>query len=502
MQKKRLIMIQIDGLSRNQFLKACNSGRMPFVKSLLSRYVATSFYSGIPSSTPAVQAELFYGVPGAVPSFGFLDRRSKKPTSMLVGATARRVELELEKKSPGLILGGSTYSDNYTAMANKSRFCVTKLGTAEFWKKGIVHIVKSFLFHWVIALRVVGLFIVETVLALIDSVHGIIGKEDILSEIKFVPSRIGICVILRELIVSFVCKDIRNGVEMIHCNFLGYDEQSHRRGPSSRFAHWTLRGIDNAIRRIYTSAKKYELNNYSLWIYSDHGQENVVSYSTLYKNSIHDAVLDIIRTNFNVKENKHLTDRGIQFQRAALLKDKADPVVFKNNKGNDVCEKDVEVVCTGPVGHIYMSSSLPFPEKERIAQLLVEKAHVPIVLFTDIIENVIAYTIKGRFEIPEKLSAVIGEGSPFIEEIKMDIVRIIHHPDSGEFVLLGWRFDANPITFPRENGAHAGPGMEETHAFALFPENIKIMHHEKGYIRPGDLRKTVLNYLKDEDAAR
>lgn len=498
MQKKRLIMIQIDGLSRKQFVTACNSGRMPFVKSLLSSYVATSFYSGMPSSTPAVQAELFYGVPGAVPSFGFLDRKTKKPTSMLVGATARSVELELEKKGLGLISGGSTYSDNYTAMANKSRFCVTKLGTAEFWEKGIAHIVKSFLFHWVIAPRVVVLFIVETILALFDFVRGVINKEDILSEIKFVPSRIGICVILRELIVSLVCQDIRNGVETIHCNFLGYDEQSHRRGPSSKFAHWTLRGIDDAVRRIYTSSKKYGRHNYSLWIYSDHGQENVVSYSVLYKNSIHDAVLDIFRTNLNVKKNKHVTDRGIQFQRAALLKDKADPVVIKNNKENDACEKDVEVVCTGPVGHIYLKTALPFPEKERIARSLVEKAHVPIVLIIDPLENVIAYTIRGKFELPEELVAVIGEGSPFIEELKEDIVRVIHHPYSGEFVLLGWRFDANPVTFPRENGAHAGPGIEETHAFALFPENVKIMHHEKGYIRPVDLRKTVLNYLKDD----
>jgi hypothetical protein len=370
-QKKRLIMIQIDGLSRRQFLTACNSGRMPFVKSLLSRYVSTSFYSGIPSSTPAVQAEIFYGVPGAVPSFGFLDRKTKKPTSMLVGATARGVELELEKHGPGLISGGSTYSDNYTAMANKSRFCVTKLGTAEYWKKGIFHIIKSVLFHWMIALRVVVLFTIETVLALIDSVRGIISREDIFSEIKFVPSRIGICVILRELIVSFVCKDIKKGVEKIHCNFLGYDEQSHRRGPSSRFAHWTLRGIDDAIRRIHTTAKKHEQYNYSLWIYSDHGQENVVSYSSLYKNSIHDAVLDIIKTNLNVKKYKHATDRGIQSQRAALLNDKADPFIFKDNKENDAREKDIEVVCTGPVGHIYMKTALQFPEKERIAQLLV-----------------------------------------------------------------------------------------------------------------------------------
>jgi hypothetical protein len=489
-------MIQIDGLSKNQFLSACNSGRMPFVKSLMGSYAFKSFYSGMPSSTPAVQAELFYGVLGAVPSFGFRDRNTKKPTSMLVGATAKRVEQELKRRGRGLILGGSTYADNYMAMAKKSRFCVTKLGTSEFCKKGIRHIFRRFLFHWVIALKVVALFAIETVLALIDSVQGIINKEDFLSEAKFVPSRIGICVVLREMIVSLVCQDIKDGVKTIHCNFLGYDEQSHRRGPSSNFAHWTLRGIDDAIKRIYACAKKYGLYNYSVWIYSDHGQENAVSYSVLYKKTIDDAVLEMIRTNWNTNKNSGPVDRGIQSQRSMLLKNSIESAEI-TRKDNDIYKKEVEVVCTGPVGHVYMRTDLPFAEKEQVAQLLVEKAHVPIVLIMDPFQEVIAYTIRGKFELPEKLAAVIGEGNPFIEEIKKDIVRIIRHPESGIFVLLGWRFDDYPITFPRENGAHAGPGREETHGFALIPQNVKIIDRQ-WYLRPLDLRKTVYNYFKHE----
>ena len=42
--------------------------------------------------------------------------------------------------------------------------------------------------------------------------------------------------------------------------------------PRSRFAHWCLKGIDDAIRRVWTAAHKAPWRQYDVWIYSDHGQ--------------------------------------------------------------------------------------------------------------------------------------------------------------------------------------------------------------------------------------
>ena len=74
-----LLLIQIDGLSRLQMERALRRKRLPFLNSLLRRqsYELSTFYSGIPSTTPAVQAELHYGVNCAVPAFSFLDRTRK-----------------------------------------------------------------------------------------------------------------------------------------------------------------------------------------------------------------------------------------------------------------------------------------------------------------------------------------------------------------------------------------------------------------------------------------
>ena len=74
-----LIMIQIDGLSQPQFERALKHGELPFLRRLIKRehYQLHAHYSGLPSTTPAVQAELFYGVKGAVPAFSFRDHESQ-----------------------------------------------------------------------------------------------------------------------------------------------------------------------------------------------------------------------------------------------------------------------------------------------------------------------------------------------------------------------------------------------------------------------------------------
>ena len=56
-----LVLIQIDGLSHRQFGRALDNGKMPFLNRLLRRegYGLHTLYSGLPSSTPSVQAELF-----------------------------------------------------------------------------------------------------------------------------------------------------------------------------------------------------------------------------------------------------------------------------------------------------------------------------------------------------------------------------------------------------------------------------------------------------------
>jgi len=115
-----IVMLQIDGLSQPQFERAVARGKLPFLKRLIRRehYQVHAHYSGLPSTTPAVQAELFYGVRGAVPAFSFRDHESGRIVRMYEPAAAARVEaLYSGDGNAALLKGGSTYSDNFTGGA-------------------------------------------------------------------------------------------------------------------------------------------------------------------------------------------------------------------------------------------------------------------------------------------------------------------------------------------------------------------------------------------------
>ena len=77
-----------------------------------------------------------------------------------------------------------------------------------------------------------------------------------------------------------------------------------------------------------------------------------------------------------------------------------------------------------------------------------------------------------------------------------DLISLCQYPDVGDFVISGWRTgQQQAYSFPIENGAHAGPGCEETQAFALLPDDTRLPITDNHYLRPLDLRKAALHLL-------
>jgi len=105
--QRGLVLIQIDGLSRTQLECALADGRMPFLRRLLAseHYQTTPFYSGMPSSTPAVQGELFYGVRCATPAFGFRSSKTGEVVTMVSPEAAEQVEQRISQGAEGLRVG-------------------------------------------------------------------------------------------------------------------------------------------------------------------------------------------------------------------------------------------------------------------------------------------------------------------------------------------------------------------------------------------------------------
>jgi hypothetical protein len=102
-----VVLLQIDGLSRRQFEHALERGRMPFIRKLWKAgdHRLESFYSGLPSTTPAVQAELFYGVTTAVPAFAFRDSETGQIVEMIQPSAADKIEKKLAHDAVSLLEG-------------------------------------------------------------------------------------------------------------------------------------------------------------------------------------------------------------------------------------------------------------------------------------------------------------------------------------------------------------------------------------------------------------
>jgi endonuclease/exonuclease/phosphatase family metal-dependent hydrolase len=501
-----LVMIQIDGLSQPQFDRALERGELPFLKQLIRRehYQLHAHYSGLPSTTPAVQAELFYGVKGAVPAFSYRDRESLRIVRMYEPDTAARVEARLAGGGgEALLRDGSAYSDNYTGGAAEPHFCASSMGWGPALRAANPLVILTFLIvNFYSFVRVGILLVMELGLALVDFVRGLVRGQDFLKELKFIPTRVGISILLRELCVIGGKIDISRGLPIIHINLLGYDEQSHRRGPRSLFAHWTLKGIDDAVARLWRAASHAPWRHYEIWIYSDHGQAMVRTYEQVKGYPLAQAVQSAFA---NARGDTQGVDTSglssIQTHRVRLLGGKRmqRTLPVTGMDGTDAQALVPIVAALGPVAHVYGPQGLSRGERERVASELALSHRVPLVLSVDAPGVLRARTLAGEFRLPDDSAAVFGAQHPFLDSIGEDLVRLCEHPEAGDLVLLGWREGLEPMSFVEENGAHAGVTPDETNGFALLPVDAPLMDREHAYLRPMDLRTAALRYLGRQD---
>jgi endonuclease/exonuclease/phosphatase family metal-dependent hydrolase len=497
-----LVMVQIDGLSQPQFQRALERGELPFLKRLMNRehFQLHAHYSGLPSTTPAVQAELFYGVKGAVPAFSYRDHASLRIVRLYEPDTAAQVEARLsDHGGEALLKDGSAYSDNYTGGAAESHFCVSAMGWGPALRAANPFVILTFLVVNLYSfIRVGVLLVMELGLALVDLVRGLVGGQDFLKELKFIPTRVGISILLREFCVIGGKIDISRGLPIIHINLLGYDEQSHRRGPRSLFAHWTLKGIDDAVARLWRAANHSPWRHYEIWIYSDHGQAMVRSYEQVMGYPLTTAVRSAFETARNSPQHTDASSlHSIQTHRIRLLGGKRIQQTFPVNEIHETNTPSYGPVLTGlgPVAHVYGSPGMSKDERERVAIELTRSHQVPLVINVDAPGVLRARTSAGEFRLPDDSAALFGAKHPFLDSIGEDLVRLCEHPDAGDLVLLGWREGLEPMSFAEENGAHAGLTPDETHGFALLPVDAPLTDRQHDYLRPMDLRNAALRYL-------
>lgn len=509
-ERRGLLLVQIDGLAKRHLEAALAQGRMPFARRLLERehYRLRTMYAGVPSTTPSVQGELFYGVRQSVPAFGFRDFESGEQVEMFAASVARRKQTALEGETDQpLLRGGSAYCNIYTGGAAEPHYCAASLGWGQLtdgvrpWTWLLIA-----LLYTPEILLACALLVLELAVALGDAVRGAISRRHPLQELEYVLRRVAVCVVLRELMTIAATLDVARGLPVVEVNFLGYDEQAHHRGPDARYAHWSLGGIDRAMARIWKSAAGTPHREYDLWIYSDHGQERVMSYTDQHGRSIQDAVGEIFRRRAGgvsrSPDERVPARRGIasagSTRRAARASYLRRSKALEALRGNGLHADEVEVVAVGPLGFVYYRRELPHDQWQEIAAAVVDEARVPLVLLAEEDGHAQAWAPGRHGYLPEDAALFLGREHPFLDRAAEDLVRLAHHRDAGNLVIGGWADGEQPLTYVMERGAHAGCGPDELSAFALLPPHAPLREESEEIERPLELRQAALRMLSGD----
>lgn len=491
-----LLLVQIDGLSRTQFERAITLGRLPFLARLLNRDGCRlhTFYSGQPATTPAVQGELHYGVRTAVPAFSFLDPAADGVGVMFDPTWAKRIEGGMSKNHEGLLKDGSSWSNIYTggATQEESHFCGASIALEDMWRTGKIRNLLLFCFlHFASFLRLLALLPIEGVLALWDAVRGVFRGQRVAREFLFIIGRVFVSVGLRELVTLGAKIDLARGLPVIHVNFLGYDEQSHRRGPGSRFAHWTLLGIDRAIRHLHRAARRSDGRDYEVWVFSDHGQIACRPFSK----TVPDGLEGLVRRHWpglseEVRSAAFLPRESARLSHAPMLRRRRRSGPDRSSL-SPFEQAEFVVACMGPVGHIYFKRPLSAQDELALARQLIDGGVPGVLLRRD--DQVVWLTRDRQAILPGDTSLLRGPAD-LLPVLAEDLVRLARHPCSGNLLCLGWSPDGRSVSFAEENGAHCGPSPEETQGFLLVPPASTQLLPE-AIIRPDELRTAALIHL-------
>ncbi|MCA1786590.1 MAG: hypothetical protein LC657_11485 [Desulfobacteraceae bacterium] len=177
---------------------------MPHLKHLLNKKTDTlkSGYPGLPSSTPAYQAELLYGLKSFVPAFEFIDRRTNRHHVCYKPESANQLAKELTTRGQPILSGSSAYAMLFSGGANEARYCTETMDLDSLINTlNPAKLLILLLLHTAELIRNITYTLIEFGLAIFDFFKGIFSRQSLIKEFAFIPSRVLVCIILRELVL-------------------------------------------------------------------------------------------------------------------------------------------------------------------------------------------------------------------------------------------------------------------------------------------------------------
>ncbi len=479
---RRLVLVQVDGVSRRRLESAMADGWMPALAGRLrsGRHVLASSRSGAPASTPAFQAGLFYGVSPSVPGFVWFDRNTRREIRMDRPDDAASVERRLARCGRGLLRGGTSYFSIFSGGAALPHFCLSGLaGELELdWYAehlGAWDALASTLAHSFTAARGALRVVHEAGVGLLDGLRWSIALGRLKHEPRFLAHRVLVGAILRELAVQGILVDLSRGIPVVFVDFLAYDETAHRRGPGAEAAQRCLASIDAALAMIFAAADAVPELGYEVHVLSDHGHVPTLPFESLAGAPLPEFVA--------------LADRGEPLPRVAPGRPNRGLLGARTLGGARA--DGLAVAEAGDLAHVYfLDDPGPLPLDGLRAR------HWRVLAALSASRAVGLLGVRGG---QRGFALVRGDILDLADP--SDVARL-PHPDpallatyladlltlreSGDIVVQGWRGEGRDIVaYAWEFGSHGGVAPEELECFVAHPAGCAFSFADA--IRPSEL---------------
>jgi hypothetical protein len=503
---RRLLIVQIDGLSRAVLRMGLGSGRMPFLRQLLNRegYQLEPMIVGLPTSTPAFQMATMYGVPPDIPGFHYYDRERRGDIHFPRAGHAAWVEAKHSPGRRGILEGGSAYGCIFTGGADNSFYTLASLTRPS--GRGLLAALSPFVVISWVCLKSALRTIVELAKALPRLAARPVSRRQ---GWRWLTIKIGMGIWVRGFFTMAVARDLYAGTPAIYVNYVDYDEASHAFGPRSRAALITLRRIDAALRELWQVARRVPEHRYDLYILADHGQVPCKSYPELnggqrFEVRIFDELLNQFAAGAPAED--HSRSGVIDGMRQGRRGAKGLFQHFLNYLNEDYIRRGdpeaheqggLRVISAGPNAFLYVLDAREPLDVDALARrfpgLAERLSESPGVGF------VLARSSDGPVCFWRGMRYTFRQAGPELFAKRADAALILQGvealmkmPSAGDLVIYGIATPQGHVSFLPEWGAHAGPSRDEMNTFLVHSSRVPVptpIHH------PMQLYEHFIRYL-------
>ncbi len=519
---RRFLLLHLDGVGRRQLDYAMERGYTPTLQRLLQRgdHRLSGCRAGAPTSTPAFQAGLLYGLQHDIPGYSWFDKRASREMRMDRADDARLLEAQLAAAGQPLLEGGSVYCSIFSGGARPRRWalsgweeklCAEDFGLSEIGPRGPQRAplsaqardtLAAALVHLATAGRIASDLGLDLGSGAIETARWVRAIGSMQHEPQFLFHRVLTECIFAEFAANSCVVDIARGTPIVYACFIGYDEYAHRRGPYSKMALLKLWELDRALGRIIAAADAVPELKYELYLFSDHGQAATRPAEQILGESLAEHLLGDApggsQTSAVVAQARRLralskvlpgplgTAALAMARHAALALDAAQPAGAR-------ADGPLLIVPAGDIGHVY---STRFPEpllepelRARHPGLLERCAHSPAVGVTLVRGERGPVALRGdqRLELDRTADALAlcrALGHPLAAVYARDLLSM---RSAGDAVLLGTGAPGGQsVAFPWEFGSHGGLAPDQLDTFMVHPAPLGQGAFES-VVRPRDL---------------